>query len=274
MSEVVAGGQGVGVGLAEDLLAVGEGALVQRDGLGQPPGRLVGAGEVVAGGQGVGVGLAEDLLAVGEGALVQRDGLGQPPGRLVGAGEVVAGGQGVGVGLAEDLLAVGEELLAVLDGLGEAVAEFVQAPDRPAAQPQQCFGQRGVVPAQVGGEVLVQGHDLRDGIAGGGPVLPRLGQRPGHRRQQLCDACAEPGQGPVAGLPLGGHPHGQPVRGHRGTIDAEGQQRRAGQPPERLVNACPARRPSRCRAVRAGPAARRRTAAPGTPRPPTTARPR
>jgi hypothetical protein len=109
--EVVAGGQGVGVGVAQDPLAVGEGALVQRDGLVQPPGGLVGAGEVVAGGQGVGVGVAQDPLAVGEGALVQRDGLVQPPGGLVGAGEVVAGGQGVGVGVAQDPLEVGEGAL-------------------------------------------------------------------------------------------------------------------------------------------------------------------
>ena len=109
--EVVAGGQGVGVGVAEHPLAVGEGALVQRDGLIQPPGRLVGDGEVVAGGQGVGVGVAQQPLAVGEGALVQRDGLVQPPGRPVGVGEVVAGGQGVGVGVAQDLLAVGEGAL-------------------------------------------------------------------------------------------------------------------------------------------------------------------
>ena len=68
-SEVVAGGQGVGVGLAQDPLAVGEGALQERDGLRQPPGVPVGAGEVVAGGQGVGMGLAQDPLAVGEGAL-------------------------------------------------------------------------------------------------------------------------------------------------------------------------------------------------------------
>ena len=103
------------------------------------------------------------------------------------------------MGLAQDPLAVGEQVLAVLDGLGEAVAEVVQAPDRPAAQAQQGLGQRGVLSAEVGCEVLVQGHDLLDGITGGGPVLPRLGQGPGHRRQQAADACAEPGQGAVAG---------------------------------------------------------------------------
>ena len=94
------------MGLAQELLAVGEGALEQGDGLIQPPGVLVGAGEVVAGGQGVGVGLAQELLAVGEGALEQGDGLIQSPGVLVGAGQVVARGQGVGVDLAQELLAI------------------------------------------------------------------------------------------------------------------------------------------------------------------------
>lgn len=47
---------------------------------------------------------------------------------------------------------------------------------------------------------------------------------------------AEPGQGPVLGLPLEPDPHGQPIRGHQSTIDAGSQQGRAGQPPERLVN--------------------------------------
>ena len=51
----VAGGQGVGVSVAQHPLAVGEGALEQRDGLVQPPGGLVGGREVIAGGQGVGV---------------------------------------------------------------------------------------------------------------------------------------------------------------------------------------------------------------------------
>ena len=122
-------------------------------------------------------------LHVGEGALEQRDGLVQPPGVLVGVGEVVAGGQGVGVGLAQDLLAVGDQVLAVFDGLGEAVAEVVQAPEHPAAQLQQCPDQFGVLVTEVGSEVLVQGHDLLDGIAGRGPVLPRLGQGFGHRYQ-------------------------------------------------------------------------------------------
>ena len=86
VSEVVAGGQGERVGLAQDPLAVGEGALEQRDGLGQPPGIPVGAREVVAGAQGERVGLAQDPL--GDAARLIRQALkpGQParmiPGHL------------------------------------------------------------------------------------------------------------------------------------------------------------------------------------------------
>ena len=82
------------MGVAQHPLAVGEGALQQRDGLIQPPGGLVGDGEVVAEDQGVGVGVAQRPLAVGEGALQQRDGLIQPPGDPVGVGEVAAGFKG------------------------------------------------------------------------------------------------------------------------------------------------------------------------------------
>ena len=166
----------MGVGVAEQPLAVGEGALVQRDGLGQPPGRLVGGGEVVAGAQGDGVGVAEQPLAVGEGALVQRDGLGQPPGLLVGEGEVVAGGQGVGVGVAEQPLGVGDERLTVLDGLGEAVAKVIHAPQRPSAQAQQVLGKLVIV-MQVRRQVLMQRGHLLDSVTGRGPVLPWLAQR-------------------------------------------------------------------------------------------------
>ena len=59
----------LGVVLAEDPHAVGEGLLVQGDGPAQVPRSLVGGGEVVAGGQGVGVVLAQDPHAVGEGLL-------------------------------------------------------------------------------------------------------------------------------------------------------------------------------------------------------------
>ena len=60
---------------------VGEVLLVQGDGSGQVPSRLVGGGEVVARGQGVRVVGAEDPLPVGEVLLVQGDGPGQVPSR-------------------------------------------------------------------------------------------------------------------------------------------------------------------------------------------------
>ena len=117
------------------------------------------------------MGVAEGLLAVGEGALVQRDGLVQSPGRPVGGGEVVAGGHRVGVGVAENLFPVGEYLGAVGDGLSDTVAEFVQAVDGPAAQPQDACGQFQVLPAMPGREVLMQGHDLSDDVTGSVPIL-------------------------------------------------------------------------------------------------------
>ena len=58
---------------AQDPLEVGQGALEQRDGLGHPPGHLVGASEFVARGQGVGMGVAQDPRSVGQGALQQRE---------------------------------------------------------------------------------------------------------------------------------------------------------------------------------------------------------
>ena len=64
------------MGATQDLLALGEGPLEQRDGLGQPPRLEVSVGQVITGGQGVGVVASQDLLAVGEGPLEQRDGLG------------------------------------------------------------------------------------------------------------------------------------------------------------------------------------------------------
>jgi hypothetical protein len=120
-------------------------------------------------------------LAVGDGSPEERDCFARPPGVLVGGIEVVAGAQSIGVGVAQDPLAVGDQALAVFDGLGETVAEVVQAPDRPAAQPQQGFGQRGVLFTEVGREVLVQSHDLLNSVAGGGPVVPRPGQGLGRR---------------------------------------------------------------------------------------------
>jgi hypothetical protein len=78
IGEVIAGGQGIGVDVAQHPLGVGEGALVQWDGLVHPPGGPVGIGEVAAGGQRIGVGVAQRPLGVGEGALEQRNGLVQP----------------------------------------------------------------------------------------------------------------------------------------------------------------------------------------------------
>ena len=155
--EVVAGVQGVGVGVAEDLLAVGQGALEQGDGLGEAPGGLVGAREVVAGGQGVGVGVAEDLLAVGQGALKEVPGwvsprtcsesarvrsrrgmaLGQPSGGPVGIGEICVGGQGIGIIGAQQSLAVSGQRFGRCDGQAGAVAQGVQQIHRPQPQPQQ-----------------------------------------------------------------------------------------------------------------------------------------
>ena len=109
------------MGVAEQPLGVGEGALVQRDGLAQPPSLVIGGGEVVAEGQGAGVGIAEQPLAVGEGALVERDSLARPPGLVIGGCEVVAEAQRVGVGVAEQPLGIRNERFTVLDGLGEAV---------------------------------------------------------------------------------------------------------------------------------------------------------
>jgi len=54
--QVDAGDRGIRVGVAQDPLAVGEGAPVQRDGLVQSPGHPIGVGQVVAAGQGVGGG--------------------------------------------------------------------------------------------------------------------------------------------------------------------------------------------------------------------------
>ena len=97
---------------AQDAQAVGEGLLVQGNGLAEAAGGLVSVCEVVAGGQGVGVVGAQDAQAVGEGLLVQGDGLAEAAGRFVGAGEVVAGGQGAGVVGAQDFA-------EVLHGVGQ-----------------------------------------------------------------------------------------------------------------------------------------------------------
>jgi len=111
--EVVAREQGLGVILAQDPHAAGEGLLEQGDGPAQVSRRLVSAGEVVAGGQGVWVVLAQKPHAVGEGLLQQGNGPTRVPRLPIGVGEVVAGEQGVGVVLAQDPLPTGEGTLEV-----------------------------------------------------------------------------------------------------------------------------------------------------------------
>ena len=70
---------------------------MQRGGLGQPAGRLVGEGQVVAARERIGVVGAQLGLPQLERRLVQRGGLGRPAGGPVGDGEVVAAAERVGV---------------------------------------------------------------------------------------------------------------------------------------------------------------------------------
>ena len=70
--------------------AVFEGLLEEGDGLLEPAGCLVGAGEVAACDEGVGVVGSQEAGAVFEGLLIQGDGLIEPAGIPVGAGKVVA----------------------------------------------------------------------------------------------------------------------------------------------------------------------------------------
>ena len=104
--ELPAAGQGVGVVGAEYALSVGEGLLVQGDGLIDPSRIAVGGGEIAAAGQGVGVVGAEMALIVGEDLLVQGDGLIDPPRSAVGGGQIVTAVQGLEVVGAEHLLAL------------------------------------------------------------------------------------------------------------------------------------------------------------------------
>ena len=147
-------------------------------------------------------------------------------------GEVVAGGQGVGVSVAQDPLAVGDQVLAIFDRLSKAAAKLVEAPDCPPALRQQSSGCCGVVLVQM----LVQGHDLLDRIAGSGPVPPGFGQGLGYHGQQARYAGAERGQAAILRLTFPGYPHSQPVRADRRLIAAKRQQRRVRQLPERLID--------------------------------------
>ncbi len=109
------------------------------------------------------LGGVRDPLAVGYGAVLRR-----PLGSRRLAALLAACGALVRVVLVLPvLLAVGKERFAVVDGLGETVREFVQEPERPSAQPQQSFGQRSVILAQVGCQPpLIQRHDLLNSVAG------------------------------------------------------------------------------------------------------------
>ena len=74
----------------QDTGAVFEDLLGQGDGLVEPAGVLVGAGEVAACGEGVGVVGAQDADAVGEDLFEQGGGLVEFASFPVGVGEVVA----------------------------------------------------------------------------------------------------------------------------------------------------------------------------------------
>ena len=74
----------------QDALAIGQGPLVQVDGLFEFARRLIGAGEVTPRDKGVGVVGPQDAFAVGQVLLVQVDGLFEFARRPVSAGEVVA----------------------------------------------------------------------------------------------------------------------------------------------------------------------------------------
>ena len=71
----------IGVVRAKEALEIGQAPLVERDGLVDPPGRVVIDGEIVPRDQDRGVVRVEHPLEVGQAALVQRDGLVQPAGR-------------------------------------------------------------------------------------------------------------------------------------------------------------------------------------------------
>ena len=105
--------------------------------------------------------------------------------------------------------------------------------------PRSCHDGLGQVAARLAraqSRVLVHGQDLLDQVPAGRAVLPRLLQRPGPGLQRRGGGLAGGGQVALAGQPFPDHPHHQPVRGHRGAVHAEGQQRGPGQPPHRLIH--------------------------------------
>ena len=87
---MVTRGEGAAVVGAQDAATAAENLLVQGDGLLEPAGCPVGAGEVIACREGAGMVGAQDADGVLEGLLVQGDGFVEPAARPVGAGEVVA----------------------------------------------------------------------------------------------------------------------------------------------------------------------------------------
>ena len=152
---------------AQHPLAVGQGLLVQRDRLVQPP-RRPGRRQarLFREMQGVGVVGAQDPLAVGQGPLVQRDRLAQPPRRLVGGREVVPRGEGVGVVGAQHPLTVGQ----VCSNSG------IASPSRPPTgrRRQDCPQGEGLGVVRAEHALAVSQGSRRGGAAevGGCPQLP------------------------------------------------------------------------------------------------------
>ena len=126
--EVIQTGGDIGVLRAERLLADGEGAFVQRLGLGIAALRPGRAREVIQTGGDIRVLRAERLLADGEGAFVQRLGLGIAALRLVELREVIQTGGDIRVIRAERLLADGEGAFGQRLGLGIAALRLGRAP--------------------------------------------------------------------------------------------------------------------------------------------------
>ena len=177
---------------SQDALAVGQGPLVQGDGLLESARGLVGAGEFVARGQGVGVVGSQDALAVGQGPLVQVNGLLESARGPVGAGEVTPRGQSVGVIDSQDALTVNQGLLEQVNGLVESARGLIGVGEVVAR------GQgAGVVGPQGPGE---EAHGVGQGQ--GGLRVPELRRMP----QGVCEGVCGAGVGEqVPGVVLPGN---------------------------------------------------------------------
>ena len=160
---------------SQDALAVGQGPLVQVDGLLEFARVLVGGGEVAPRGQGVGVVGPQHAQAVGQGPLVQVDGLVESARSLVSGSEVVARGEGVRVVGPQEVLAVGQGPLEQGDGLFEPSRGQVGAGEiAPRGQSAGVVGSQDAL--AVGQGPLEQGDGLFEpsrGQVGGGEVAPR-----------------------------------------------------------------------------------------------------